>query len=323
MGKIRLISNSRWFGFASALFAAALWGVSGAFAQFLFIKANFTPQWLVTTKMLISALILLAICIGFRNPNIWKIWSNKKDVISLIAFSIIAMLSVQYTYFVTILHSNAATATVLQYIGPVFIAIFLALKYKKAPTSKEVLAITLAVAGTFLLVTHADIKTLIISPQALYWGITSALALACYTLMPVRLLHKYDSLSIICWSMLIASVSMGIYFNPYTVTIQWSKPVITAVVFIVIFGTLIPFYMFLNAVKIIGPQKASLLACAEPLAATFIAVVFLDTPFTMMDYLGSSCILITIILLSKIPQKKDKASEISILHMEESTQKSA
>ncbi|MHC5308931.1 DMT family transporter [Myroides sp. LJL116] len=323
MEKIRFISNSRWFGFVSALFAAALWGVSGAFAQFLFIKANFTPQWLVTTRMLISALILLAISIGFKNPNIWKIWSNKRDVTSLIAFSIIAMLSVQYTYFVTILHSNAATATVLQYVGPVFIAIYLALRNKKAPTSQEILAITLAVAGTFLLVTHADINTLIISPQALYWGIASALALACYTLMPVNLLHKYDPLSVISWSMLIASVCMGIYFNPYTVDIQWNKPVITAVVFIVIFGTLIPFYMFLNAVKIIGPQKASLLACAEPLAATFIAVFFLDTPFTLMDYLGTSCILITILLLSKSPSKKNNTTQVTPLPMQESTQKTA
>lgn len=43
------------------------------------------------------------------------------------------MLMVQYTYFAAIKHSNAATATVLQYAGPVIIAIYLAIKNKKSP----------------------------------------------------------------------------------------------------------------------------------------------------------------------------------------------
>lgn len=296
--------KQKYQGFAYALIAATLWGVSGALAQFLFTQDNFTPSWLVTVRMFVSAILLLSFALITRNKDIFKIWKNKKDAISLILFSIFGMLTVQYTYFVTILHSNAATATVLQYTGPVFIAIYLALKLRQWPKAIELLAISLALLGTFLLVTHGQLNSLIISAKALTWGIASALALATYTLMPVKLLHKYDSLSVITWSMLLASIVMAVVFKPFPLEVSWSESTVFAVVFIVILGTLVPFYIFLTAIKLIGPQRASLLACAEPLSATFIAVCYFQVPFHTLDYIGSLCIIITILLLTKIKKKQ-------------------
>ncbi|EHO05514.1 hypothetical protein HMPREF9714_03186 [Myroides odoratimimus CCUG 12901] len=123
--------NNKFLGFASAIFAAMLWGVSGAFAQFLFREKEFNAEWLVTVRLLISGVLMLLFGIVRKNPDVVNIWKDKKDVIQLMLFSLLGMLTVQYTYFVTILHSNAATATVIQYTGPVFIAIYLALRLRK------------------------------------------------------------------------------------------------------------------------------------------------------------------------------------------------
>lgn len=56
-----------------------------------------------------------------RNFDIWK---NKKDAKDMLLFSLIGMLFMQYGYFLAIGHSNAATATVLQYLAPVMIVIY-------------------------------------------------------------------------------------------------------------------------------------------------------------------------------------------------------
>lgn len=296
-------SNNKFLGFASAIFAAMLWGVSGAFAQFLFREKEFNAEWLVTVRLLISGILMLLFGMLQRNPDIGKIWKDKKDAINLVVFSILGMLTVQYTYFVTILHSNAATATVLQYTGPVFIAIYLALRLKKWPKPIEFLAIGLAMLGTFLLVTHGDITTLNITPTALGWGIASALALAAYTIMPVHLLTRYSPIAIIGWSMLIAGIAMSIIHPPHKLEGIWDRDTYLVVAFIVFLGTLIPFYIFLTAIKNIGPQRASLLACAEPLSATFIAITYFGVQFHSMDWIGSLCIIITIILLTKIKKK--------------------
>jgi hypothetical protein len=61
------------------------------------------------------------------------------------------MLAVQYTYFAAIKHGNAATATILQYLAPVFITGYAAIRAKRFPAVKEVVALVLAFVGTFFL----------------------------------------------------------------------------------------------------------------------------------------------------------------------------
>jgi drug/metabolite transporter (DMT)-like permease len=80
------------------------------------------------------------------------------------------MVAVQYTYFEAIHKSNAATATVLQYMGPVFIAIYMAFKQRRLPNFIEFVAIILALSGTFLLVTHGKFGSLAISTEGLLVG---------------------------------------------------------------------------------------------------------------------------------------------------------
>lgn len=296
--------DNKYWGFASAIFAALLWGVSGTFAQFLFREKAFNAEWLVTIRLLISGILMLCLGLAQRNPDIWKIWQNKKDARQLVSFSIFGMLTVQYTYFAAILHSNAATATVLQYMGPVFIAIYLALRLKKMPKLIEFFAIGLAMMGTFLLVTHGNINSLNISPTAFFWGIISAVALAAYTLMPIHLLKKYSPIVIIGWAMLLAGIVMSMFHPPFKLEGIWDKETFWAVGFIILLGTLIPFYIFLTAIKNIGPQRASLLACAEPLSAALIAVIWLGVDFGWMDWIGSGCIIATILLLTQIKKKE-------------------
>lgn len=140
-------NTSKWTGFILAIAAATLWGVSGTLVQFLFEKRGINIAWLVTARLLISGSILLVFSGIKKDPGLWSIWKNKKDCIQLILFSILGMLAVQYTYFAAIKHSNAATGTILQYIGPVLITIYFVLKKRKWPSANEYMAILLAVTG--------------------------------------------------------------------------------------------------------------------------------------------------------------------------------
>lgn len=100
-----------------------------------------------------------------RNFDIWK---NKKDAKDMLLFSLIGMLFMQYGYFLAIGHSNAATATVLQYLAPVMIVIYVSIRYHKMPSFFEFAAVLCALLGTFLLATHGNVKSLSISPLALF-----------------------------------------------------------------------------------------------------------------------------------------------------------
>lgn len=285
-------------GILLGIIAAAFWGISGTIGQFLFQQRGINVEWLITLRLLLSGVGLLILAKSTKN-NILEIWNNRKDTIQLFIFSIIGMVGVQYTYFAAIKHSNAATATVLQFAGPIFIAIYLALKYKKMPKKLELLAILLAVTGTFLLVTRGNFNTLSISGIALFFGIASAITLAIYTLQPKALLAKYNSALVVGWGMFIGGIVFSFVKAPWQVEGDWDLKTFLGVAFIIIFGTLIAFYAYLNAVKIIGGQKTSLLASAEPLVAVILSVIWLNTPFSVIEWIGSLCIISTVFLLTK------------------------
>ncbi|NOV89684.1 drug/metabolite transporter (DMT)-like permease [Clostridium acetobutylicum] len=53
-------SNLRKKGLIFAVLASTLWGISGIAAQYLFQMEDFSPEWLVVIRLIISGVLLLA-----------------------------------------------------------------------------------------------------------------------------------------------------------------------------------------------------------------------------------------------------------------------
>lgn len=285
-------------GIVFVITAAMLWGVSGTVAQFLFQKKGFTPEWLVVIRLLISGIVLLLLAAIKGGQDIFQIWKSKEDRLKLILFSVIGMLGVQYTYFAAIKYGNAATATILQYLSPVIITCYLAIKAKKNPDLKDTVAIVLAMSGTFLIITKGNIHSISISKLALFWGISSAFAAAFYTLQPRSLLTKWGSVLVVGWGMLIGGIAFSFIQQPWNCKGQWSVGSILAIIFVVLFGTLIAFTCFLESLKYIKPTESSVLSSAEPLSAALLSVIWLHEQLGVAEWLGTVFIIITIIILS-------------------------
>ncbi len=292
------MTNRKSLGYISAIGSAILWGISGTFAQFLFQRRGVDAEWLVTVRLLIAGTILLVVAKTVRKKDIFQIWQKKADAISVLSFGIFGMLAVQYTYFAAIRDSNAATATVLQYLGPVVIAAYYAWVSKRIPKPLEIFALALAVLGTFFLVTHGHVSELAITPAALFWGIGSAVALASYSIQPVSLLKRFDSAVVVGWGMFAGGVVLSFVHPPWKTQGVWDVSAVLSAGFIVIFGSFIAFYAYLTSIQLIGAGTASLLACAEPLSAALVAVVWLGTRFGPADWLGTFLIVGTIMILS-------------------------
>ncbi|MDO4531461.1 MAG: EamA family transporter [Bacillota bacterium] len=300
------MKNKVLMGSIFCIFAACCWGVSGAAGQFLFDHTGITPEWLVSTRTLAVGILMLAF-LQIRKGGVFEIWTDKDDRKGIVIFTLGGMLFMQYGYFAAIDHCNAATATVLQYTAPILIVVYLALRNKKLPTLVESIAVAGCLIGTILLATHGDLNNLSLSPLALFWGLLSAVALAFYTIYPTRLLAKYDTMLLIGWSMLIGSFVMHFVHPSWDYAANWDLPGVAAMVFIILFGTMTPYLLFLNGVKYIGPTKSSLFASAEPIASTVVSVVWLKVGLEAMDYLGFVFIVTAVLMLSFIKPKEAKA----------------
>lgn len=302
MEKVHDLPESRYgkrpLGMTLVLSGAVLWGFSGNVAQYLFQTQGIRAGWMTSVRMLAAGILLLLLTMAGERQAVWVIWKEKKSRNGLLFFGLFGMIGAQYTYFESVAAGNAATATLLQYLGPAIIMVYLALRWRKRPTRAESAAIFLALAGVFLIVTKGRFDQISIRPAALFWGILSAFGGAAYSLQPVALLKRWGAGTIVGWGMIVGGLVMSFFYPPWLFYGSLSAVSIAGVAFIVLFGTLAAFYLYLESLKYLHPVETSLLGCAEPLSAAVISVVWMHVPLTVFDWMGAACIIGTVVILA-------------------------
>ncbi|MBS4959465.1 MAG: EamA family transporter [Clostridiales bacterium] len=298
--------NKELTGIFITLLGGILWGLSGVCGQFLFQERNVTSNWLVPVRLILAGGITLLFFVLRDGKKTLKIWKGKRNCFDLLIYSIFGMMLCQYTYFAAIELSNAATATILQYFNPAIIIIAVCIMEQKLPQMKEVIGVVLAMIGVFFIATHGDIQHLIISEKVLWIGLFSACTVAVYTLQPRRMLQSYEPAFLLGWAMLIGGCILSVFVRPWNyLPPEMDFVLMAGLGIIVLLGTIGAFIFYTTGVKLIGPAKASLFACIEPIFSAFLSSLWLKVPFTGMDFLGFICILSTIFITSMSKKQKE------------------
>ena len=293
-------------GMLSTFVGGTLWGVNGVMGNYLFLNKNVTTPWLIPYRLILAGFLLLGYLYYKKESKIFDILKNPKDLLQIVLFGLIGMLGTQYTYFSAIQFSNAAIATVLTYFGPTLVLIYMCLREKRKPLKYEIVSICLSSFGVFLLATHGDITSLQISFKALVWGILSALSVVFYTVQPESLLKKYGASIVVAWGMMIGGIFIAFVAKPWNISVTFDFITFLVLMLIIVFGTIIAFILYLTGVNIIGPTKASIIACIEPVAATICAILFLGVTFDFLDVIGFLCIISTIFIVAYFDKKAKK-----------------
>lgn len=292
--------TARRKGLYLVITGAIFWGVSGTVAKKLFEQTPIDVNGLVTVRLLIAGVLLLTIQFWVKDRSqIVGVWRNRRTALQLIVFGLVGMLSVQYTYMASIQHGNAAVATLLQYLAPVMIILYLMLRKQMVFTRKDLLTVILALAGCFFLLTNGSISELSVPFPAVVWGVLSGAALAFYTLYAVPLLKQYDSLVIVGWAMIIGGLGLSVIHPPWHTDFTGLKiDAYLYLAFVVLFGTMIAFWFYIESLQSLSPKETSLLGSLEPLAAVITTVFWLKEPFGFFQWLGTACIIGLILLLA-------------------------
>ena len=92
-------------------------------------------------------------------------------------------------------------------------------------------------------------------------------------------------------------IVLAAVFQPWNFHYEPGASLILAFLAIVLLGTVTAFSLYMHGVKLIGPARASLYACVEPIAATLLSAFWLHEPFALIDLLGFAMIIATILIL--------------------------
>ena len=291
------------YGALVAIIAAIFWGFSGCCSQYIFENFTVDAAHLTSFRMLSAGTIV--VLAGFvtgkikGSDDMTAIWKDRSDIIQLLVFAVFGIMLCQLSYQKAIYWTNSSTATILQYTGPVIIMALTCAMAHRLPTRKEVAAIILAMTGTYLLATHGDIHSMVITPRGLAWGLFAAITMVAYNMLPQKLIKKYGSMCVTGYGMVLGGIVLTIITRAWEAAWPLDLKLWLAFGGVVFFGTVLSFTMFLWGVAQIGPVKASLIASLEPVAATVIMIIWLHADFLFMDLVGFTCIFLTVFLLLK------------------------
>ena len=285
-------------GIILTLLGATLWGVSGTSVQFIGNFRNMNLEWLLTMRLITAG--LLTVLYGWiRQGNaIFNVFRNWRDTLGLIIFGVFGMALCQYTYFRSIVIAGAGIATVLQYLAPSMIIIYLLVRYGKRPSTGEIISVILALAGTICLMGNNGFSFESFRSDVLFWGLLSAVGVAVYSVSPVRLLATYGTIPIVGFGMLLSGLVAAVLFQQPHSYVTWDVWTVVGCFNVVFLGTIVSFNAYLEGVKRIGAVSGSILSSIEPISAAFFGWALLGNQFNWVGILGMAMIIATVIIIA-------------------------
>ena len=296
----RVTGEHLGLGIVLTIIGGVGWGFSGTCAQLLFSNPAYgvTPQWVVCVRTVVAGAFFLLLALAMDRARLMAAVRSPRELGKIFAFGVFGVLLCQVCYLNAIQASNAGTATVLQSLNLLIILVVVCVRLRRRPTVKEYIGVGLAVVGTYLVSTHGSPTGLAISPEALGWGLATAVAAALYTLLPGKLLAVHGSLVTTGIAMAMGGVVSCVAFRPWTVPVQLDLEGVAVMAGIVVIGTIVSFLCFLNGVKLVGSMLAGLLGCAEPVTACVLSAVWLGTVFMPVDIVGIAMVIVMMVLMT-------------------------
>lgn len=292
-GKIKLR------GMLLASLASSLWAISGISGEILFKKFNFSSDWLVSTRTLISGILLFLIVIFIEKKSVLKPLKNKRDCAGIILFGTAGMYLVQYTYFKTIELSNVSFATILQFTAPFFIFIYESIKNKKVPAVSTVILLFMTILGVVFIATKGNFSNLSVSLEALLLGVISAIMIAFYSTYPKKLLKKYGSITVVGWGMIIGSIISNVIHPIWKIEGNVNTKSMIQVIIVVILGTSIAYLIYIASLNYISSSLAGILTAFEPVLAAILSVAIFGLKFSFIEIVGFVLVFVSIFILEK------------------------
>lgn len=284
------------YGYLAVIAAATLWGIGGSVAKFMFNQAV-SPFLLVKIRLTLSWFILAA---GLFIFNRRLLYIPKREIPYFAILGMAGMAMVQTTYLLTVSLTNVATAVFLEYLAPIFMALYAVLWEKTALGWHGTTAVALATVGGLFIMLNAG-GTSGLSALGLASGLLSAVVMAFNTIYGRRAVRQYHPVTVVTYSFGFGAILWWL-ITPYL----WEPGTITPAhwlmfLYFVVFSTVLPFLLFFVGVRFLPPTNVGVTACLEPVVAAVVAYLALGETMGWLQILGGLLVVAAVILLQAGP----------------------
>ncbi len=292
-------------GYLMVAVAATLFAVNGIVSKVVLLGSDLSSLELTQVRSTGAAAGLLVFLLAFARA---RLRVARRELLFLVLFGITGVAFVQWLYFVAIERVPVGVALLIQFLAPLFVALFARFVYREHIRRRIWIALLLCISGLAVIVEiwrGVAFDTI---------GITAALAasfaLTAYMLTAERERRHRDPVSLSFYGFLFAALFWAavqpLWRFPWdalsgSASLQGnldehSAPVWLLLAFVVVVGTMITFSLLTGALRHISATRASIVATLEPVLATAIAWLWLGETFGTAQLLGGAFVLTGILL---------------------------
>jgi drug/metabolite transporter (DMT)-like permease len=284
-------------GYAMVATAATLFAVNGTVSKVI-LGSGIDSQRLTELRCAGALLGLAGIALATR-PASLRI--RRRELPLLVALGVGGLALVQWSYFFAIHRVAIGIALVIQFVGPILVALWARYVYGERVRRRIWFALLLALAGLVLVVELWQAGR----PNAagLVAAAIAAVTYASYILLAERAVRRRpDPIAIAAWGFFFATVFWSILapwwsFPGHRATAHVSLlgnlasselPVWALILWMVVLGTIVPFALVLGALRHISATRAGITGMLEPVVAIVVAWLWLGESLDGLQMSGAA-----------------------------------
>ena len=290
-------------GYALTLAAAALFAVNGTVST-LALEAGIPPTRLTALRCTGAAVGLLAVLAVVAPGRLRVTW---RELPFLAVFGVVGVALTQFLYYVAIGRMPVGIALVFEMTAPVFIALYVWLVRREQVRSRLWLALLLSLSG-LVLVAEVWQDGGSLDPRGVGAALLAALCLAAYYLLGERgtvhprpggadLLELRGGRGVLGGRRAVVGVRPRRAGRAGAGVARLAElPLWVLVVWIVVLGAIVPFWLSIAALRHLPPTAAGLVATVEPVFASIVAWLWLEQVLSGWQVAGGVVVLTGIVL---------------------------
>ena len=270
------------------------------------LRGGVDPSMLTTIRVTLTFLTLLAVAAAFRRSALRP--PSGRLLVLVIAHGLVGVALLQWTYFVAIDRLPVGMALLLEYQAPILVALW-ARFVQREPVSRNLwFGLVLAVGGLAAAteVWHgAKFDGLGVAA-----GFAAAICFAGYFLIGEAGVSNADPLRVILWSFGVATIAINV-FQPITgfdtgllddrvsmlgVFDGSQVPLWSVLVWIVLLGTVVPFFAELFALAFVRATTVTVIAMLEPIGVSALGWAWFSESLGVVAVLGCIAVVAGILI---------------------------
>ena len=297
MAQLQKNSVHPLWGYFLLIVGVSLFAFNGSIAK-LTMQDHLGAVELSAIRITGAFLVLLPIA-WFRARPYLKL--TRKEIPKFIGFGILGLTMTQFLYFSAIERIEVGIALVIEYLSPIMVALYIRFWRKQYISSRVWLSIVLALFGLTLITELWSGFAVDIVGFAFAFG--AAIAVSIYFIGGEVLVKEKGSIALTTLAMGVGA-GFWLIFAPFWLwswdlfreNIQVDQlaielPLYGLLIWVIVMGAVVPFWIVFAALKYIDAKKAAILGLLEPVIASITAFFLLGEVLTPIQLIGGAIVL--------------------------------